>query len=114
MTTEQINEIISTVKVGQIWKDSRPPKFQNASGLMEIMAITEVPDYRGRNFIQSIRVAYARDPFKMYRQAPKEYAFGCRKFAELFTLHQPEPEKQSEIIALEEKVEFDRFDNIID
>lgn len=111
VTVDEINKIISKVKVGQIYRDNRPPKFVGSSGMMEIINLVSMNDYAGNPHIMSVAVSYTRNPLGYHKNAPKVYQYGRRKFAENFTLLL---EKQIDPPEPLEKCAQDRFDSIID
>ena len=115
MTNEEIEEIISKVKVGQFWKDTRPPKFvsPNASGLMEVVHIRQVQNYDGRMLTNSITVSYSRNPLRSYPTPPKQYNYNPTNFAKNFVF-MFDNKKEPKELPLDSKVQTNRFDNIID
>ena len=113
MTNEEMEKIIRSVKVGQIWKDTRPPKYGGEVNFMEVTSLMTVPDYAGNLFVQGVKVIYCRNPLKRYITPPKEYIYGKRKFTEYFVLIS-EKKGEPEELDSDSPLRTDRFDNIID
>jgi hypothetical protein len=122
----ELQEAAKKLKVGQVWTSRAETKvvpspsyspFQLNAGTVtvnfppreiEIVAINTVKDYKGRDFVNSIRIIFKKPNNRVMLKAPKEYMYGLKKFFEKFDL-------VSDVPVVEEKIDFveeDRFDKI--